>query len=132
MFGCFALGAEGCTASSSADGGAGAAAPDEGADSGDGVELLAGVALAGGGASCRAIAIWFAGATGFRTRRAIPVIASSAASVAAAGINHRGPVSHTHAPAVFFSATSASPTLLARAIAASCSRQTEQREKCKS
>jgi hypothetical protein len=131
MLGRFALGAEGCTASSSADGGAGAAAPGEGADSGDGVELLPGVELAGGRASGRAIAISFAGATVFRMRRAIPVIASNATSIAAAGINHPDPVSHAHAPAVFPPAA-ASPTPPARAIAASCSRQTEQREKCKS
>ena len=102
-----------------------------GAASGARTELAGGSEFGDGNASGRDIAIWFAGATGFLVRNAIPPITSSATN-AAAGINHRGPTRQSHAPAVFFSATSASPTLLARAIAASCSRQTEQREKCKS
>jgi hypothetical protein len=65
-------------------------------------------------------------------RQAIPAIASSATSIAAAGINHRGPMSQSHALAFFFSASFASDAAPARAIAASCSLQSEQREKCKS
>jgi hypothetical protein len=111
---------------------------EEGAACGDGAEFVCGAGavtgaeLAGGRASRRDIAISFAGAAGFRMRKAIPVMASNATSAAAAGINQPAPVSHAHAPAFFFSAAPVSPTPPARAIAASCSRQCEQREKCKS
>src|SRR5271170_2496444 len=127
-----APGAEGGTAMLSIARGTDDAAPVAGAFAGDGAEFVSGSVLAGGGASGRTIATWVAGSTGFFMRKAIPVIASSATSIAAAGIDQRGPVSHAHAPAVFCPAASASPTPPARAIAASCSRQCEQREKCRS
>jgi hypothetical protein len=132
------LGADGGTAMLSIARGADDAAPEESAVSGDDAEFVCGAGavtgaeFAGGRASGRDIAISFAVATGFRMRKAIPVIASSATSTADAGINHADPASHAHAPAVFSAAAAASPTPPARAIAASCSRQCEQREKCKS
>ena len=92
-------------------------------------ELGAGTEFGPGTESGCALAISFAGATGLQMRQAIPAIASSATSIAAAGINHRGPASQSHVPAAFLSAASLPP---ARAIAASCSRQTAQREKCRS
>jgi hypothetical protein len=93
---------------------------------------MGGTEFACGTASGRAIAISLVGTTAFFIRNAIPLITRSATSAAAAGINHRDRASQSHPLAVFFSASlavSAEPT---RAIAASCSRQCEQREKCKS